>query len=51
MLKLFPTNHLALTDTLYAALNNVRAFRSILERIRCSKSSKLFGQKKIYIKK
>jgi hypothetical protein len=35
MLKLFPANHLALTDTLYTALNNVRAFRSVLERIRC----------------
>jgi hypothetical protein len=40
MLKLFSANHLALTDTLYTALNNVKAFRSILERIRCSKSSK-----------
>jgi hypothetical protein len=46
MLKLFPANHLALTDTLYTALNNVRAFRSILERIRCSKSSELFGRLK-----
>jgi hypothetical protein len=27
MFKLFPANHLALTDTLYTALNNVRAFR------------------------
>jgi hypothetical protein len=33
MLKLFPANHLALTDTLYTVLNNVRAFRSILDRI------------------
>jgi hypothetical protein len=46
MLKLFPVNHLALTDTLYIALNNAMAFRSILERIRCSKSSKLFGRLK-----
>jgi hypothetical protein len=46
MLKLFPANHLALTDTLYTALNNVKAFRSILERIRCNKYSKLFGRLK-----
>jgi hypothetical protein len=46
MLKLFPANHLARTDTLYTALSNVRAFRSILEQIRCSKSSKLFGRLK-----
>jgi hypothetical protein len=46
MLKLFPANHLALTDTLYTALNNIRAFRSILELIRCSKSSKLFRRLK-----
>jgi hypothetical protein len=26
MLKLSPANHLALTDTLYTALNNVRAY-------------------------
>jgi hypothetical protein len=26
MLKLPPANHLALTDTLYTALNNVRAY-------------------------
>jgi hypothetical protein len=26
MLKLPPANHLALTDTLYNALNNVRAY-------------------------
>jgi hypothetical protein len=44
MLKFFPAYHLALTDTLYPALNNVRAFRSILERIRRSKFSKLFGR-------
>jgi hypothetical protein len=46
MLKLFPANQLALTDTLHTALNNVRAFRSILERIHCSKSWKLFGRLK-----
>jgi hypothetical protein len=45
MLK-FPANHLPLTNTLYTALNNVTAFRSILERIRWSKSSKLFGRLK-----
>jgi hypothetical protein len=47
MLKLFPPTHLALTNTVeYTELNNVRVFRPILERIRCSKSSKLFGRLK-----
>jgi hypothetical protein len=33
-----------INDTNY--IENVRAFRSILERIRCSKSAKLFGRLK-----
>jgi hypothetical protein len=37
MLKLFPANHLALTDTLYTVLN--------MSRIRCSKSSKTHTKK------
>jgi hypothetical protein len=42
MLKLTPTNHFALIETLYTALNYVRAC-SISVRILCRKSSKLFG--------
>jgi hypothetical protein len=43
MLKLPAANHLALTDTVYTALNNVRAylFRFMVTSRR--KSSKLFG--------
>jgi hypothetical protein len=38
MLKLPPANYLALTDTLYTALNNVRAYWSVSVRILYRKS-------------